>query len=66
MSTLYMGIANEHQFFERTLRPGDAVAVDGWVTETERRGGVAGYREGTQMVPTYRATSKQPLFLMSP
>jgi hypothetical protein len=65
-STMYMGIANEHKFLERSLRPGDPVVVDGCVVETERRGGASGYRDGTHRVPTFRATPKNPMFLLPP
>jgi hypothetical protein len=63
-TTRYMGIAGDHKFFERAVRPGDRIAVDGWVDETSLRGG-GGYRDSMQSVPRMQVTPNEPLFVLA-
>lgn len=62
-TTRYMGIAGDHKFLERAVRPGDRIAVEGWVDEASLRGG-GGYRDSMQAVPMMQATPNEPLFVL--
>lgn len=62
-TTRYMGIAGDHKFAERAVRPGDRIAVEGWVGETSIRGG-GGYRDSVQTLPLLALTPSEPLFVL--